>query len=745
MLLVVPTINALSTDPAEYVFVDTGNILSNNSVITSPVNGSDISSQRWTQVESASWDYSTGLEGYGNQTIVAEVGATNTDRFCFGGDLEDVTLQATIFDDSADVSATFQMILRNQADTATIAILGIVTGTTQTQYIYSSEGVSTTASGIARTDEAINFTFEIGPSADYVVLYINGTEVHNDSSISTGVGCLRLQQDSALGPIDVKIDDIYLWNGSFQNRPLATPLVPTFTVTVNDTYDGIAIQNFTLTVFNSTDAFTNSTSSGSIVHNNLSGRYNINISSNETGGYFNRTFLNISIDSDFQADIFQSVLRLVAIDSLNNESILSFTAQTNRSLQSTTNGQILILAKNGSFQLNITALGFDMLTTNFSLATLENGTLNISMGSVFNFFLVRETTNDPFNANLTNSTELNIFCANQTIKINMTSSPNATQIINCQFTLMQVVVSYGGLGSYFRTLIPPFSQKNITFYLIDLLEGDTAIQRIIRLFDITGEFANAKLTVKTAVGGIIRTIIEQRFDFASETNLFLIKDALYTLDIDNGQEVIILGNLIPTEAGTQTITLPKVDFVPTEIVLGGNISWAYTFNATQGILRVKYIDKTNLTTQVKFTVFNGSEDQVFQGISDNNGTVTFTFNQVVGNASYRSELFFDHPGLSNHTDKKIFYGFLGGGAGALDLKGWTIPEQQDIKKWFAFIFLFFFGFLFSKIHAGIAMVSVAIFLWFFRLWEWVIIGDAIFGLIALIAVVGFIVEAMKKN
>ncbi len=598
------------------------------------------------------------------------------------------------------------------------------------------------------------------------ILYINDTEVAR--CVDTDVGALTDDFDLGnfnsegsqggaagitgetdeflqVGRVLTQSDITELWNdGAGFFFPFAVPITGII-ITVNDIYDGTSIQNFTVTIFNSTDAFTNSTSGGSITYNNITqGIYSINISSNETGGYFNRTFLNVNASLAFQADIFQSVLLLKALDALNNETISIFTAVTNRSEDSTTNGQILILATNGTFQLNVTASGFDLLTTNFSLATLENRSLNVSMGSVFSFFLIRETTNNAFNANRTNSTEINIFCPNQTITINMTSAPNATQIINCQFTLMQIVVSYGGIGSYFRTLIPDFSQKNITFYLIDLLEGDIAIQRVVKLFDLTGEFANAKLTVKRAVGGTIRTIIEQRFDIASETNLFLIKDALYTLSIDNGIEEIVLGNLIPTEAGTQTITLPKIDFVPTEIVLGGNISWTYTFNVTQGILRVQYVDRTNLTTLVRFTVFNATNNQVFLGESDNNSTVTMTFNQVLGNASYRSELFFDHPGMSNHTDKKVFYGFLGP-AGALDLEGWSVPEQQNIKKWFAWIFLFFWGLLFSRIHAGLAMTTMIIFLWLFRQWQWIIIDDIIFGFVALIAVISWIVEAMKKN
>ncbi len=543
-----------------------------------------------------------------------------------------------------------------------------------------------------------------------------------------------------------EVAELYNSNSGLSCANIIESAAPAFTVTVKDLYDETLIENFSITIFNETDTFTNTSSTGSISYNNITnGLYNINITSNFTGGYFNRTFFDVDVTSDFQADIFQSVLVLKALDALDNSTINVFNAVTNKSDDSTTNGQILILIKNGTFQLNVTSSGFDMLVTNFTIGSLNNVSLNVSMGSVFSFFLVRETTNNAFNANLTNSTEINVFCPNQTITINMSSSPNVTRIINCQFTLMQLVISYGGIGSYFRTLIPPFSQKNITFYTIDLLQGDIAIQRVVKLFDITGEFANAKLTVKRAVGGIIRTIIDQRFDIASETNLFLIKDALYTLSIDNGVEVIILGNLIPTEAGTQTITLPKIEFTPQELVLGGNVSWTYTFNASQGILRVQYVDVTNRTTLVRFTVFNGSDNKVFQGESDNNSTVTMTFNQIVGNTSYRSELFFIHPGLSNHTDKKVFYGFLDGGAGALDLVGWSIPEQKNIKKWFAFIFLFFLGLLFSRAHAGLAMTSVIIFLWLFKQWEWIIISDLIFGFVALIAVVAWIVEAMKKN
>ena len=547
----------------------------------------------------------------------------------------------------------------------------------------------------------------------------------------------------------------HIWDENRAGRHLlAIPITgqTAFTVTAKDIYDNTALTNISIRVFNSSFSVNTSTVNGTIILLNISFKfkefYNIEFSSNDTGGYFNNSVLNVNIteEGSLQGTLFQSVLRLIALDGLTNETISSFTAETNLSSNSTTTGQIFILIKNGTFQLNITAAGFDKLITNFTIGTLENNSLNVTMGSIFNFQLIREETDTPFDFNATNGTTLNIFCPNQTIVLTFNISNNISQIINCQFTLMQVVVDYGILGSYFRTLIPPFSQKNISWYLIDLVNGDTAIQRIIKLLDLTGEFADSTLTVERSIGNSIEKMIEQKFDISSQVNLFLVKDALYSISIENSNEDIVLGNLIPTEAGEQTITLPKIDFVPQETILGDNVSWSYTFNITSNILRMQYNDKTNRTTLVRFTVFNDTTNglqQLFTAQSENNASVTITFNQAFANTTYITELFVKHTDFTNFTEKKMFYQFKG--SGAIDLLGWTPTEQTSIKKWIAWIFLAVLGMLFSRRYMGIGMIVVIIFLWIFRKWNWIEVPDLIFGFVALMAVVGWIVDAMRKN
>lgn len=604
-----------------------------------------------------------------------------------------------------------------------------------------------------------------GSSELNVSVYLNNSQIGVAIAATTTADTFTNQDISLMSrhgsaPVEMGVYAIWLGNitlttdvtNFFMNDGITfgdiefTPAVTGFELTLIDSYDSVALKNFTATIFNSTDIFINTTTEGLLSYGNLTnGLYNINITKiNDTGGYFNQTFTDIDVSNDFQATAFQSVLLLTVLDGLNNLSVSAFQADTNLSSQTTTNGEILILVKKGFFQLNVTAAGFEKLVTNFSRIALENSSFNVTLGSIFNFNLIRETTNEVFDFNNTNAT-LTIFCKEQTITVTFNTSSNVSQIINCEFDLMQMTVDYGILGNYFRTLIPPFSQKNITWYLIDIRDGDTAIQRIINLLDLTGEFNNAKLTVERAVGGIIRTIIEQRFDISNNVNLFLVQNGLYTLSIDNDKQDITLGNLIPTEAGTQTITLPKIDFVPQETILGGNVSWSYTHNISTGILRMQYEDVTNQTTLVRFTVRNETNFQLFQAESNNNASVIITFNQAVGNRTYLTELFVKQTAFTNFTENRVFYQFGDSPQGALNLPGFSVQEQKDIKKWIAFIFLIGWVLIFSALHSGLAVSTLIFWLWLFRQFQWIEVSGIVFGFVALIAVVAWIVEGMKKN
>ena len=103
-----------------------------------------------------------------------------------------------------------------------------------------------------------------------------------------------------------------------------------------------------------------------------------------------------------------------------------------------------------------------------------------------------------------------------------------------------------------------------------------------------------------------------------------------------------------------------------------------------------------------------------------------------------------HQDLGSFTDNKIFYDF-GGSVGGINLEGWTAPEQVNFKHWFAWIFLAVWGLLFTRRYTGIGMAVMIIWLWLFRTWNWIEVSDIIFGFVALLAVVGWMVDAMRRN
>lgn len=585
-------------------------------------------------------------------------------------------------------------------------------------------------------------------------IFDNGTFITNHS-LDPGEAIERIMFTSQAGG-DYDLDNVTVCNSTGPDFGCVAHIVvapvsdPNITLKAEDLADSTTISNFSVIIDGQGELFDQTTGNGTILIVNVTENllYNVTFTSNQSGGYFNRTFELNFTQQTFTAELFQSVLKVQALDTINdNSTILEFNTTTNLTVIGTKTGELLILIKKGTFQLNVSAVGFETVVTNFSIIALANDSLNVSMGSIFTFFLIREETNVPFDFNGTNETKVIVFCPNQTIEIFFNTSSNVSQIINCNFNLMQIVVDYGVLGSYFRTLIPNFADKNITWYLIDLNAGDTAIQKILELLDLTGDFSNSILTAKRAVGGVIRTIIEQRFDISNQVNLFLVKDGLYTISINNLKQDIVLGNLIPTEAGTQTITLPKLDFSPGDVIIGENVTFAYTFNSSQGIIRMQYVDQVNKTISVTFTVFNGSNpsQQLFIGQSQGNATVTITFNQVVPNETYITELFVLHSDITNFTDKKVFYDLVAGAAGAIDLVGWTANEQVIIKKWTAFIWIGLWGLLFSKIHAGIGIGSLIFWVWIFKVFNWIQVNNLIFGLLTIMAATAWIAELIRRE
>ncbi|KKM64418.1 hypothetical protein LCGC14_1501550, partial [marine sediment metagenome] len=285
--------NAYSTDLNDYIWADVGDAQINNSVIISPVNNSDVTTQNWVETEVPSWTYCAGKEGYGNQSICS--GAANINSYLISGEgLTNVTIQMTIFDDSADTSATIQAIIaRSVGDSAGLGTIGILTSQGNcggSVYCYwTDDGPAWESTNITRVDTPLNFTIEIAPNAAYTAGYINGTTVFNDTA-TVALGAIRIAQD-ALSPLNFVFDNYYIWNGSPTDRPEAASITPTIILPTSNDFNNTIPYPFNITY--DPTGFSGPVTISYYINGKLNDSTLLNTTFNASDGYY---ILNVSLD-----------------------------------------------------------------------------------------------------------------------------------------------------------------------------------------------------------------------------------------------------------------------------------------------------------------------------------------------------------------------------------------------------------------------------------------------------------------
>lgn len=555
----------------------------------------------------------------------------------------------------------------------------------------------------------------------------------------------------------------------------AGPDYQKFTFQATNLYDSSTINNITVRIFNSTWDLNVSTINGTIIllnnsrgtNNNLikfNVTYNLTFISNESNrGYFNVSYNDFYLNNSksLTGEIFQSLLNLYVNDSLIKSLISSFTVTTNRTTTSVTGGYILLYTKAGSYHvLNISSSQYPKQTHIYDIEALQNKTMYVNLSPQFQFYLRREADNSVFDINGTNTTRLTIFCPEKNIVVwfkngtgtspssKVSTQENAT--VDCAYTLLKMDVTYAS-SSYFRSLIPAKTQQNVTWWLLDL-NKDTGVQIIINLRDLTGDFSQGILRVKTAISGNNENIIEEYFDISTSVVLYLLKDALYKIILINNDQTQEkqLGDLIADAAGTKTITTPDIKFIP-DTILDNNISWSYTFNATGGILRLQYQDSTKNTTYIRWRIYNGtnaslnSQISIFESVyvAGNFTTTTYTYNNVQFNRSYYTHLFVQHAQLGFNISEYRSFGEYQNYLGAF--VGFTEERAKDIKHYGSAIFLSVWMLLFSARHLAIGLTSTLFWIVILKTIDYFLIGWIWIMIIGLITFFAWIGDYMRRN
>ena len=404
-------------------------------------------------------------------------------------------------------------------------------------------------------------------------------------------------------------------------------------------------------------------------------------------------------------------------------------------------------------------------TLNFSSGANEyyeniSITQTVDLDQEYNFRLLNEQTGYNFTVADTISTKMEVLCDNiSTVVIDFSSTNNSFESTNitCSFDLIKVVTTYDTLGTYFRTLVPDLvanreSNQSIDFFMIDL-NTDTAIERIMNIIDLTGDYQQGIMKLTRAVNGTPEIIIEQPFDVSDQTILYLIRDEAYVMSIINDAGVErILGNIIASSAGSQTIVISDLDLGSGNTLLeNGNISWSYfpqNFSASAGLLSLNYNDTTNMTTYASFTIFNGSNtSQIIFNATSTSYDATFSYN-TVSNTTYVSLFEYHNSLLDNPVvewktwmDKEYTFPV----SKHLEAFDTGDGNYEQIKMYASLFFLTIWVLLFGSKHITWALASTLIWVLLLYWWDFFPISLTWLSIIGIVSITGIFVDQLSRR
>lgn len=532
------------------------------------------------------------------------------------------------------------------------------------------------------------------------------------------------------------------WNTSI-NLIANLTSYPTFVVTAKDGYNNSNISTFNVTINGTTYSTNNGTIRITIPINEL-----VNISAN-SNTYHTAYINNQNLTQNLEILFTQIFLNITAVNALTGTSITNFNIITQYKNYTTTTGSVLANLTNGTaHNITITSSDYVSAITQVSYSVSpSNQSLVFYLEPNFNVRVFKESTGGKFNVNETNSTTVTFYCPTDVIsrEFNKSANDNTLSVgVGCPWLFVKLDVVYSS-SSYFRTLIPSYSTNPIDFYAIDL-NNEQAVQIILRLKDLTGEFENGTVRLERFVNGSDVEIIEQEFDMENKAVLYLIKDQLYTLSVFNDFGVErVTGYFLADSAGERTLTVPQIPFVPSSEI-GDSIVWDWSDNATP--VRLQYNDSEGETLNITFLVKNGSNTSqiIYSATSFNITSVIFSYSGVV-NASYVACWSGYHEVLGFLTGEcRVF-----GDEDELGFwTGWTDEERDTFQNRVSILLLVVLLLGLGALNIALSLTVVTVVMSMLMYWKWLSFGNvyidaAIVSMAAVLSIGGLFVEGARPR
>jgi len=280
---------------------------------------------------------------------------------------------AMLYDQADDTSMLMLVAPTTSAVVNYDSFLGVNTGIVSNNYV-----VDSLDSGVARSTGWHNLTWFYNHSNTTMHSYIDGVQIKAEEYSAENfiwLQGLHIWYNDGGGICEeCMFDNFHFWN---YTTPPPPPPDSQFLITAIDQYDSTALVN--LTAWRDGTAYY--TNNGTLYVNllqNDTNLYDIVITSNDSGGYFNKTYLNVNVSSNLEATLFQAILNLNATEILTNNPITSGLFN----LSGQTNDTGLFYVKAGTYNVTFTHDDYYSMTTEFTIGALEN--LSETISGIYN-------------------------------------------------------------------------------------------------------------------------------------------------------------------------------------------------------------------------------------------------------------------------------------------------------------------------------------------------------------------------
>lgn len=471
---------------------------------------------------------------------------------------------------------------------------------------------------------------------------------------------------------------------------LGTEISAGINISVFSAVDGITdIPSWSVTLSNGTGVLTSVNNQNPTVINisdliNISGPV-VNVTIFKTG-YENVTY-NVSIDNthieNVSAFIFTIPRGLIDINSpVNGSSVAGSTFFLNI----TSPGSISGFLNDLSYELNASGnfinlcsdctgfLGAIVLggfgsqsivvratSSNYSSKFVQSSFSNLF--ATYNLLIMDELRNVTFDISLAESANLTAFCPTAEPSFDIIGNFTPLIDIGCEFNYLQLNMKlHNQSASHFRTLIPDFDAKQVTFYMIDNITkvpDDNFIDVKIILDDLTGNFRNGIVHIRKAINGSIVDIIDQQVDSESSILAYLVIGERYFLSIEsaNGRITKSLGDLFIRD---ETETEKRLQITELDLIEApeGIIFWEFLANITEEFINLTYNDTFSQTNTITFFIFNVTDPTnfvlLFNQTIDGNSDVSFSWNNATTGNTYLARFVADHDTFGEIRQDQVF-------------------------------------------------------------------------------------------